>query len=106
MSKVFVHMGTSLDGYIAGPNRGPIGGGREVVLACLNAGLVDELCLAVAPLFLGEGLRLFEGIDRDRVAVEVAPAIHSPQVTHLRYAVRSASCSGRAAGGSPGTSRR
>ena len=65
-----------------------IGGGRDVVLAYLNAGLVDELCLAVAPLFLGEGLRLFEGIDRNRVGVEVVEAIHSPEVTHLRYAVK------------------
>jgi hypothetical protein len=33
-------------------------------------------------------VRLFEGIDRHKVAVEMVEAIHSPLVTHLRYAVK------------------
>jgi len=65
-----------------------ISGGREVVLQYLNAGLVDELSLALAPIFLGEGLRLFEGIDKRKIAVEIVEATHSPAVTHLRYAVK------------------
>ena len=35
----------------------------------------------------GAGVRLFEGIDRRKVALEIVEAIHSPLVTHLRYAV-------------------
>jgi dihydrofolate reductase len=65
-----------------------ISGGRDVVLQYLNAGLVDELCLALAPIFLGEGLRLFDGIDKNKVALEIVEAISSPDVTHLRYAVK------------------
>jgi dihydrofolate reductase len=65
-----------------------ISGGRDVVLQYLNAGLVDELSLALAPVFLGEGLRLFEGIDKDKVALEILEAIPSPTVTHLTYAVK------------------
>lgn len=65
-----------------------ISGGRDVVLQYLNAGLVDELSLSVAPVFLGEGLRLFEGIDTRKVGVEIAEVIPSPSVTHLRYAVK------------------
>jgi dihydrofolate reductase len=64
-----------------------ISGGRDVVLQYLNAGLVDELVLDVAPVFMGEGLRVFEGIDHTKVKLEIAEAIHSPVVTHLRYAV-------------------
>jgi dihydrofolate reductase len=64
-----------------------IAGGADVVRQYLNAGLVDELCLALAPVFLGEGLRLFDGIDWRRLSLEIVEAIHSPLVTHLRYAV-------------------
>ena len=64
-----------------------ISGGKDVVIQYLNAGLVGELCLDVAPVILGEGLRLFEGIDRTKVKLTIAEAIHSPVVTHLRYSV-------------------
>jgi dihydrofolate reductase len=65
-----------------------ISGGRDVVLAYLNAGLVDELCLAIAPVFLGEGLRLFDGIDRTKVGLALADTTASPSVSHVRYAVK------------------
>jgi dihydrofolate reductase len=54
----------------------------------LNAGLVDELVLSVAPTFLGAGKRLFDGIDRSAVGLEIIDALGSPQVTHLRYSVK------------------
>jgi len=65
-----------------------ISGGGDVVLQYLRAGLVDELSLALAPRFLGEGLRLFEGIAPGAFGVEIVEAVSSPDVTHLRYAVR------------------
>jgi dihydrofolate reductase len=65
-----------------------VSGGREVVLEYLHAGVVEELQIALTPVFLGEGLRLFDGIDKRKVAVEIVEAIHSPAVTHLRYAVK------------------
>jgi dihydrofolate reductase len=66
-----------------------ISGGRDVVLQYLNAGLVDELSIALAPVLLGDGLRLFEGIDRRRIALSIEDATSSPSVTHthLRYRV-------------------
>jgi dihydrofolate reductase len=65
-----------------------IAGGRDVSLQYLNGGLVDELSIALAPVFIGDGLRLFDGIDKRKVGVEIVEAIHSPLVTHLRYAVK------------------
>lgn len=62
-------------------------GGRDIVVQYLNAGLIDELVLDVAPVFMGEGLRLFEGIDHRKVKLAISEAIHSPSVTHLRYTV-------------------
>jgi dihydrofolate reductase len=57
-------------------------------LQYLNAGLAEELVLSVAPTFLGGGKRLFEGIDRGAVGLEIIEAIGSPEVTHLRYAAK------------------
>src|SRR5829696_1872220 len=65
-----------------------IAGGANAIVQYLSAGLIDEFVIALAPVFFGAGVRLFEGIDRRKVAVTIVEAIHSPLVTHLRYAVR------------------
>ena len=65
-----------------------ISGGGATVLQYLNAGLVDELLLSVAPTFLGGGVRLFEGIDKNAIDVSIIEVVNSPKVTHLRYALK------------------
>jgi dihydrofolate reductase len=64
-----------------------IAGGANAIVQYLNAGLIDEFSIALAPVFFGAGVRLFDGIDRRKVGLEIVEAIHSPLVTHLRYAV-------------------
>jgi dihydrofolate reductase len=73
---------------VAGGKDIRISGGADLVRQFLNAGLVDELLLSVAPTFLGHGLRLFDGLDVNRVGVEIAEVVSSQKVTHLRYAVK------------------
>lgn len=63
-----------------------IAGGADVVQQALTAGLVDEVQVHVAPVFLGSGVRLFDNLGDD-VKVEPARVIESPNVTHLRYRV-------------------
>lgn len=65
-----------------------IGGGGATILEYLNAGLIDELSLAVSPVLFGSGVRLFEGIDARRVVVEPLRAEPTSRVTHLTYRVR------------------
>lgn len=65
-----------------------IAGGGNTILQYLNAGLVDELSLALSPVLFGAGVRLFEGVDADRVALEPVGAERTRRVTHLTYAVR------------------
>jgi dihydrofolate reductase len=64
-----------------------ISGGANLVVQYLNAGVVDELLLSVAPTFL-RGKRLFDGLDARAVGLELIEALSSPQVTHHRYAVK------------------
>ena len=65
-----------------------IAGGGATILRFLDAGLVDEFSIAVSPVLFGSGIRLFEGVDARRVALEQVHAESSERVTHLTYAVR------------------
>jgi dihydrofolate reductase len=62
-------------------------GGASVIRQMLMAGLVDELHIDIMPVLLGDGLRLFEDIDPQRVR------LHNPEVlvvgarTGLRFRV-------------------
>jgi dihydrofolate reductase len=73
---------------VAGGKDIRIAGGANAIVQYLNAGLVDEFAIALAPVFFSEGVRLFDGIDRRKVSPEIVDAIHSPLVTHLRYAIK------------------
>jgi dihydrofolate reductase len=64
-----------------------IAGGANVIQQYLSAGLVDEFSIAVSPVLLGPGLRLFDGVDPSALALETVTTIDSPLVTQLTYAV-------------------
>jgi dihydrofolate reductase len=64
-----------------------IAGGAGTVNQYLAAGLIDELRVHIAPVIVGAGERLFEGVgDLDLQPIE--PAWGTDLVTHLRYRVR------------------
>lgn len=73
---------------VAGGKDIRISGGAELVRQYLNAGLVDELMLSVAPVLLGDGLRLFDGVDVRSVGLKIMDVLPSTRVTHLRYVVK------------------
>ncbi|MAC96262.1 MAG: deaminase [Flavobacteriales bacterium] len=62
-----------------------IQGGANTIQQFLNAGLVDEFFIHIAPVFLGSGIRLFDGIDKDKYDIEISEVIPSELTTHLRY---------------------
>jgi dihydrofolate reductase len=64
-----------------------VAGGASVAQQYLKAGLLDELQVHVAPLLLGDGVRLFDQLGTDPAQLEVTRVIESPAVTHLRYRV-------------------
>ena len=65
-----------------------IAGGGTTIVEYLNAGLVDEFSIALSPVLLGAGIRLFDGVEAGRVALELIRAEPSQRVTHVSYAVR------------------
>jgi dihydrofolate reductase len=64
-----------------------IAGGANVAQQYLRAGHLDEIQIHVAPLLLGDGVRLFDNPGGEQVQLEVMRVIESPTVTHLRYRV-------------------
>jgi len=71
----------------AGDQDVSLAGGADVAQQYLNAGLLDELQIHVAPVFLGGGVRLFDRLGPDPIELEATRVIESPTVTHLRYRV-------------------
>lgn len=69
----------------AGTKDVDLGGGAKTAQQFLNAGLVDEMDLSVVPTLLGGGERLFEGMGTDLHGLEMARAVATPQVTHLKF---------------------
>src|SRR5215204_143835 len=65
-----------------------VAGGGATILEHVNAGLVDEFSIALSPVLFGSGIRLFEGVDASRVALEPVRSEPTQRVTHLTYAVR------------------
>ncbi len=65
-----------------------VAGGGATILEYVKAGLIDEFSIALSPVLFGSGIRLFEGIDAGRVALELVRAEPTQRVTHLTYAVR------------------
>lgn len=62
-----------------------IQGGADTIQQYLNAGVIDECFIHVAPVFLGSGVRLFEGMDPNRYDVRAEEVIASNATTHIRY---------------------
>jgi dihydrofolate reductase len=63
-----------------------VAGGASVCQQYLKAGLLDEFQVHLVPIFLGKGVRLFEGMDPDG-ELEATRVVESDGVTHLRYRV-------------------
>ena len=68
-----------------------LAGGASVINQYLAAGLVDEIDLSIAPMVLGGGERLFEGLERDSLKLTQIRAVDAPGVTHIKYQVASPS---------------
>ena len=60
-----------------------IGGGVSTVRQYLQAGLIDEMHLAISPVVLGRGEAMFAGIDLPALGFQVAEKAASEFATHV-----------------------
>lgn len=60
-----------------------VGGGVSTVQQFLRAGLIDEMHLAVAPIFLGAGENLFAGLDFPALGYACTERISTANTIHL-----------------------
>ena len=60
-----------------------VGGGVATIRQYLRAGSIDELHLAFAPVLLGSGEALFDGIDMLALGYEVAEHVSTDSATHI-----------------------
>ena len=67
----------------AGDKDVKIGGGVSTVRQYLKAGLIDELHLAIAPVVLGQGEALFEGIDLRALGYRTVEHAPTAATTHI-----------------------
>jgi dihydrofolate reductase len=60
-----------------------IGGGVSVIRNYLTAGLVDEMHLAVSPVFLGEGEHLFSGLNLSKLGFVPYKTVFGENAMHV-----------------------
>ena len=60
-----------------------LGGGCQTIRQYLQLGQVDELHLAISPVLLGAGERLFDGVHLPALGYTVAQQVATPRATHV-----------------------
>ena len=60
----------------------------QIAQQALDLGLVDEVCVSLVPVLLGEGIPYFAKLDRGHVMLEDPIVVEGNRALHLRYPVR------------------
>ncbi|HLW52381.1 MAG TPA: dihydrofolate reductase family protein [Candidatus Angelobacter sp.] len=60
-----------------------IGGGVSVIRNYLTAGMIDEMHLAISPVFLGEGESLFSGLNLPKLGFTPFKIVAGEKATHI-----------------------
>jgi dihydrofolate reductase len=64
-----------------------VGGSASAAQQYLAAGLLDQIDIHLVPVFLGQGLRVFDDAALSGVTLEQVRVVEAPGVTHLRFRV-------------------
>jgi hypothetical protein len=95
--KVLWHFTMSLDGFVAGPNHemdwmtgvsfrpGLVEEYVKTTGAVLGVGLIDEIDLHIAPILLGEGIRLYDNPGGEPIRLHRAGGGDPTSAVNVRY---------------------
>jgi dihydrofolate reductase len=61
-------------------------GSASILQQCIKLGLLDEIHIDLIPILLGDGVRLFDHLDKP-IELESTSVIDAPGVTHLDFRV-------------------
>lgn len=61
-----------------------LGGGAATIQEYLAGELIDELHIAISPVLLGSGERLFDHLDGGLTGYQQVELVTSPRVAHVR----------------------
>jgi len=78
-----IHDALALARDAAGGKDVRVGGGVATVRQYLQAGLIDELHVAISPVVLGGGESLFAGLDLVQLGYKVSEHVTTPAATHV-----------------------
>ena len=67
--------------------------GANIARQCLENGLLDEIVVHVAPVLVGDGVRLFERVGGEAVKLDPTSSVDEGGMTVLRYSIGRASAS-------------
>jgi dihydrofolate reductase len=62
-----------------------INGGASTIRQYLNARLIDEMHIAISPIVLGRGERLFENVDMVELGYECVEFVGTSAAAHVRF---------------------
>jgi dihydrofolate reductase len=62
-------------------------GAASIAQQCIQAGILDEIQIHLAPVLLGGGIRLFDYLGAEPIDLESMRVVETPGVTHLRFRV-------------------
>jgi dihydrofolate reductase len=87
----FVHDGVeaAIEQATAAARGGDIGiSGASIAQQAINAGLVDHVRIDLVPVFLGAGVRYFDGMDPAIELEDPAEVVQGNRVLHLHYRIK------------------
>jgi dihydrofolate reductase len=67
--------------------------GANIARQCLEAGLLDQVIVHVAPVLVGDGVRLFERTGGEPVKLDPMSSVDEGGMTVLHYSIRRSSAS-------------
>jgi dihydrofolate reductase len=61
--------------------------GSKITQQCIKAGLLDEIRIHLAPILLGDGIRLFDNLGAEPIQLGSPKVVATRDVTHLAYSI-------------------